>query len=143
LTPEQFRKVEFRDAASLASGTPVSPSNLFMQIDGFQEMDERNIETYLRELAAPCKFCFVSNPVGKYAPELAGVEGIDPEGAAVAMQLGKSRSIVDPWNEESLRTKRSEHADAYRPPGHRLLQVEPSRLRPYYLHAMYAAHDAA
>jgi len=135
LSDELWAKVHFVNAADHASYP--TDCDLFIQIDGFQEMDQETIDWYFQSLVDKSRAFYCCNPVGKYEPHVAGVEGVNPEGLEAALKLGRSRSVVDPWNEASLRAVRPEHVRAYCPTGWHAVKASPSRLRAYYHHVLY------
>jgi putative sugar O-methyltransferase len=109
--------------------------DLVMQIDGFQEMDYSTIDWYFESLVSCGRAFYCSNPVGKYLPQVAGIDSINPDGGA--MLLGRSRSLVDPWDETSLSAARLGHENAYCPAGFVVAESSPSRLRAFYQHVLY------
>ena len=134
--PEQdFAKLKFMtpDAVAVAGHT----IDLLIQIDGFQEMDSKVIDNYYDNLIPRCTWLYLSNPVGKYLPETAGLSGVGPELIETIMTLGRSQFLVDPWDEETLEPARSKHIDAYHPDGFLLSASRSSRLRPFYQHVIY------
>lgn len=139
LEPDLYDKLAFVEAARFRAC--VHEVDLFVQIDGFQEMDVEVIDTYYEALVCQAKRVYICNPVGKYQPEVAGVSGLNPDGYEVARSLGRTRVLVDPWDEISLRLARPQHILNYCPDGYREASSKPSRLRPYYLHALYERDD--
>jgi len=111
--------------------------DLLIQIDGFQEMDNEVIDRFYTYLILLCTWLYLSNPIGKYLPETAGLTGVNPDLVETVMALGRSQSIVDPWDSETLDPVRGQHVDAYRPNGFKSLTSTPSRLRPLYQHVIY------
>jgi hypothetical protein len=110
--------------------------DLLIQIVGFQEMDSEVIDIYYANLISRRTWLYLSNPVGKYLPETAGLSGVGPELIETIMTLGRSQFLVDPWDEETLKPERSKHVDAYHPDGFLLLASRSSRLRPFYQHVI-------
>ena len=98
--------------------------DLLIQIYDFQEIDSEIIENYYPSLIPRCTWLYLSNPVGKYLPN-------------IIMTLRRSQFLVDPWDEETLEPKRSSHVDAYHPDGFLLLAPRHGRLRPFYQHVIY------
>jgi hypothetical protein len=116
-------------------------TDLFIQIDGFQEMSETTISSYFNSLAQNSGHFYTCNPVGKYEAAIAGLLDADLDVVKIAHTLGRSRSFVDPWNETTLISARNEHIENYCPLGYINLLSQPSRLRPYYEHALYTPHS--
>lgn len=130
-----FNKVQFVDASdSCCYPTSV---DLSIQIDGFQEMDATVIASYYDSLVGASQYSYICNPVGKYDPLIAGLTDVDPEIVRIAHGLGRSQSAVDPWDEVSLDEVRRDHLVQYCPLGYQIVSAIPSRLRPFYLHALY------
>ncbi len=135
LPEHDFTKLRFITPDTMASID--HNFDLLIQIDGFQEMDREVIDMFYANLILWCTWLYISNPVGKYLPETAGLSGVDPELTKTIMTLGRSQSMVDPWDDETLEPARSKHVDAYRPDGFKLLATRSSRLRPLYQHVIY------
>lgn len=136
LSVANFRKLEFVDA-SQQDTAPVSSWDLFIQIDGFQEMTEATIAHYYNTLIEKSDAVYVSNPIGKYPPELAGVQGLDLAGYEATRKLGRSTFEIDPWGDVSLSSARAKHNEAYRPRQMKLVDTLASFLRPHFTHALY------
>ena len=66
-----------------------STFDLLIQIYDSQEIDIKIIENYYPSLIPRCTWLYLSNPVGKYLPDL-------------IMTLGRSQFLVDPSDEETL-----------------------------------------
>jgi putative sugar O-methyltransferase len=130
-----YNIISFIDASD--RGNFPRASDLFIQIDGFQEMDETVISSYYESLARNSGIVYICNPIGKYEPSVAGLVDANMEVVKLAHTLGRSRSIVDPWDESQLSQVRNEHIQNYCPDGYINFGAEPSRMRPYYLHALY------
>ena len=135
LPDQDFAKLRFITPDAVASID--HNFDLLIQIDGFQEMDNDVIDRFYANLIPWCTWLYLSNPIGKYLPETAGLTGVNPDLVETVMVLGKSQSIVDPWDSETLDPVRDQHVDAYRPDGFKYLISTPSRLRPLYQHVMY------
>lgn len=135
LPREDFEKLEFLDATRQYPKN--KESDLFIQIDGFQEMKESTIATYYSTFIGATRAAYLCNPIGKYPPRLAGVEGLDEEGYQAARQLGRSTLEIDPWDEVSLSSVRQLHDEVYRPHNFKLIQSAASFLRPLYSHGLY------
>ena len=131
-----FHKIEFVRADDQAAFP--GQVDLFFQIDGLQEMPPDEIDHLYRALVCRAQDVYVCNPIGKYEPEIAGVLGVNPEGRAAAMRMGRCRSLVDPWDEVSLHSARAHFVDAYRPVGYDVVRSTRSRLRPFYQHVLYS-----
>jgi putative sugar O-methyltransferase len=112
-------------------------TDLFIQIDGFQEMSETTILSYFNSLAQNSGSFYTCNPIGKYEAAIAGLLDSDLDVVKIAHTLGRSRGFVDPWNEADLSSARKQHVENYCPRGYINLISEPSRMRPYYEHALY------
>lgn len=135
LPEKDFAKLKFMTPEAMA--VTDYTFDLLIQIDGFQEMDSEVIDIYYANLIPRCTWLYVSNPVGKYLPETAGLSGASPELIETVMTLGRSQLLVDPWDEKTLEPARSKHVDAYHPDGFRLLTSRPSRLRSFYQNVIY------
>lgn len=135
LPRDDFGKLQFVDATRQISGH--CEYDLFIQIDGFQEMEGPIISAYYSEIISASTAAYLCNPIGKYAREVAGVEGLDEDGYKAARKLGRSTLEIDPWSEVSLSAARQIHDEAYRPPDFKLVQSTPSFLRPFYSHGLY------
>ena len=135
LPDQDFAKLRFITPDAVASID--HNFDLLIQIDGFQEMDNDVIDRFYANLIPWCTWLYLSNPIGKYLPETTGLTGVNPDLVETVMVLGKSQSIVDPWDSETLGPVRDHHVDAYRPDGFKYLVSTPSRLRPLYQHVMY------
>lgn len=110
--------------------------DLVMQIDGFQEVDQSTSDWYFESLVPCSRAFYCSNPVGKYLPQVAGIDEINPDGQRDAMLLGRSRTLVDPWDETVLSAARLGHENAYCPAGFVVAKSGPSRLRAFYQHVL-------
>lgn len=139
LPAELLDKCTFVDAADARQVGQVLDGlvDLAIQVDGLQEMPAEVIDAYFDGLFLRSDRCFFSTPIGKYTPESAGLPQVDPRRLQEVMSLGRCRSVVDPWDEESLGEARDECLLNYRPAGAAVVAAEPSRLRPHYLHALY------
>lgn len=135
LPREDFEKLEFLDATRQYANN--KESDLFIQIDGFQEMKESTIATYYSTFIRASRAAYLCNPIGKYPPRWAGVEGLDEEGYQAARQLGRSTLEIDPWDEVSLSSVRPLHDEVYRPHDFKLISSTASFLRPLYSHGLY------
>ena len=135
LTDQEFAKLRFITPDAVASID--HNFDLMIQIDGFQEMGNDVIDRFYANLIPWCTRLYHSNPIGKYLPETAGLTGINPDLVETVMVLGKSQSIVDPWDSKTLDPVRDQHVDAYRPDGFKYLISTPSRLPPLYQHVIY------
>lgn len=135
LAPDEFDKLRFLTPDEISSLE--NCIDLLIQIDGFQEMDNEIINRIYTDLVPLSTWFYSSNPIGKYLPESAGLAGVDPDLVETVMTLGRSKSIVDPWDCETLDPVRGQHADAYRPLDFKTLTSTPSRLRPLYQHVIY------
>ncbi len=113
--------------------------NLLIQIDGFQAMGNEITDRFYANLIPWCTWLYLSNPVGKYLPETAGLSGVNPDLVKTIMTLCRSQSIIDPWDDENLHPARSKHVNAYHPDGFKLLASGTSRLRPLSQHVIYEA----
>ena len=111
--------------------------DLAIQIDGLQEMDESAIDHYYVRIFTQARFVFLSNPVGKYLPQVAGIQGVQPEVIEQALNLGRCRVLLDPWNAMDLEAARPEYREVYTPEGYEILLDEASRLRPLYQHVLF------
>lgn len=141
LPKEIQSKLEFIDVTT----TEVSArdSDLIIQIDGFQEMTREVISDYFEGVVSRSRFAYFCNPMGKYLPNVAGVEGLNPQAFEETRELGRHLAIVDPWNDEDLRRQVRPFSEAYMPSNFFLLDSNSSFLRPYYLHALCANRTKA
>jgi len=134
-------KVEFVDAGDVdelqwptdGNSTP----DLAIQIDGLQEMEKATIDFYYQTIFDNVKYVFLSNPVGKYLPEVAGIDADVSRGIEHVMNLGRCNSLIDPWNSIDLRLAQPQYLELYQPEGHKVLQASSSRIRPLYQHVLY------
>ena len=132
-----FKKIAFLHANQFCPET-AEPSDLAIQIDGFQEFDESQIVSHLKFFGR-CKWGFISTAIGKYHLSTAGVEEADNEAVEAALSLGRCLTIVDPWNIQDLNNYRLAAVEAYRPESMSILRSRPSRLRPLYQLVLYEA----
>jgi hypothetical protein len=134
-----WSKLVFMDAEALEQGRCVFQEgvDLAIQIDGFQEMSPESIDGYFVEIIDHARLVFLSNPVGKYRPEVAGIVDVDPKVLAEVAKLGRCRGLLDPWDARDLAAVRRDYIDAYKPMGFEVVATEPSRLRPFYQHTLY------
>ncbi len=68
---------------------------------------------------------------------LAGPLAADPRGPRNGVLPGRSRSYIDPWDDNSLNSARGKHIEIYTPEGFHVLNSIPSRIRPIYEHTLY------
>lgn len=135
LDASDFKRVNFVHASHFL-GHSRKPSNLAVQIDGFQEFREQDVVDYLAFFSR-CDFAFVSTPIGKYAASKAGLRDMDGDAQQVALQSGRLLSLVDPWDCDDLDRHRSAAVEAYMPADMTVVASEPSHLRPLYQHTLY------
>lgn len=136
-----WSKLVFIDARMLEGGIApyIDHIDLALQIDGFQEMAQSSIDNYYTNLMCHAQLVFLSNPVGKYLPETAGILDVDPAIFSEVSRLGRCCALVDPWDSRDLAHVRQDYIEAYRPSGFDIVASEPSRLRPFYQHVLYRA----
>ena len=134
-----FEKLQFVNAADTGSLFPPDQRlpDLAIQIDGLQEMDESTIDHYFERVFTKAQFVFLSNPVGKYLPQVAGIQGVPPQVIEQVLNLGRCHVVLDPWNATDLEAARPDYLSAYTPEGYDILLDEASRLRPLYQHVLF------
>lgn len=135
LHPIEFEKVTF---LSTEEGLPRNPEwDLAIQIDGLQEMARNDISLYLESLFIHARFVYLCNPVGKYEPDVAGILDPSPIELRAAMTSGLSLQVINPWDDDSIHEAIPAHVLSYCPNNFSPTVTESSRLRPFYLHALY------
>ena len=137
-----FEKLQFVNAEDIGSLFPPDQrlADLAIQIDGLQEMDESTIDHYFERVFTKVRFVFLSNPVGKYLPQAAGIQGVPPQVIEQVLNLGRCHVVLDPWNATDLEAARPAYLSAYTPEGYEILLDEASRLRPLYQHVLFQRH---
>jgi hypothetical protein len=100
-------------------------------------MDQDVIDSLYSTLVPSCKWLYLSNPIGKYLPETAGLTRVDPNLVKTVMALGRSKSVIEPWDSITLDPARSQHIEVYLPHNFDTSATSPSRLRPHYQHVLY------
>lgn len=89
-TPENYKKIKF---IPVSSADYKETSDLIINIDSMQEMDEATVLSYLEDIDIYGKFFYSNNTVGKFDPELCG--WAESEGSRLAMQSGLLRETVN------------------------------------------------
>lgn len=134
-------KVEFVDAAAVEDfqwrSNGNSTPDLAIQIDGLQEMEKSTIDFYYRNIFDKVNYVFFSNPVGKYLPEVAGIDVEVAQGIEHVMELGRCNAVIDPWNSVDVDLAKPYYLESYKPEGHNVSHERASRIRPFYQHVLY------
>jgi hypothetical protein len=142
LSEELFQKIAFVESSSLDysrwSGASDRTPELVIQIDGLQEMEKPQINAYFRDLFDKSNFVYLSNPLGKYLPAVAGMDFVEPEMVSYVHSLGRCLNLLDPWNFEELTSAIQPYIAAYRPERHQRVAGVQSRIRPLYYHILYS-----
>jgi putative sugar O-methyltransferase len=131
LEESQFKKITFTSSIDF---NELSHFDLAVQIDGFQEMSSETINSIYLNFLSVSNYVYLKNPIGKYLPESAGLE---VELLNVPLALGRSLDVLDIWNLSELEDRYIKHLDIYRPEFHQLLNAQPDRLFPHYMHSIY------
>jgi len=139
LPVELWNKVKLATPDSFEHELPIEEYqlDLLMQIDGFQEMLPETIDFYYASLVSKADLVFLSNPIGKYRPETAGIDDVDEEFLAQIVKLGRCHAVIDPWSSKDLSDARDAYLAAYLPEGFQISATSSSRLRPFYQHVVY------
>lgn len=139
--PGHFHKIEFIDATNTGAWQNLS-ADLVINIDSFQEMPPATVRGYLDTLVARCRYFYVKNPVGKYAPQSIGIQ-VDAAKFNDVFSLGLCHDIVDIFDDVALAHARKVYLDTYRPaPSWQLVADQPMSMFPYLQHALYRAGAA-
>lgn len=139
LSTSLFEKLQFMNPGDVNNLFPSGQKipDLAIQIDGLQEMDKSAIDHYYETIFTKARFVFLSNPVGKYLPQVAGIQGVPPQVIEQVLNLGRCHVVLDPWNATDLEAARPDYLSAYTPEGYEILLDEASRLRPLYQHVLF------
>ena len=134
-----FEKLQFADSGDVNNLFPSGQKipDLAIQIDGLQEMDKSAIDHYYETIFTKARFVFLSNPVGKYLPRVAGVQGVPPQVIEQVLNLERYHVVLDPWNATDLESARPDYLRAYTPEGYEIFLDEVSRLGPLYQHVLF------
>ncbi len=133
LSQENFKKLAFLSSENLSN--KYEQFDLSIQIDGFQEMTSETVDRYYEEVIATSKNFFSVNPIGKYLQSTAGIE-VSQE-SKIAMELGRSRDILDIWDVRDMQKIREKHVANYSPILSSVVLSAPSRIFPHYEMTIY------
>ena len=138
VVPMHYHKIRFVDATAEENWNGLT-ADLAINIDSFQEMLPRTIDSYMGRLVSNARLLYVKNPIGKYDPTNVGLADVDPQKVRDVFSLGYCREVIDIFNDVALASARYRYLDAYRPaPNWRVVADRPMELFPYYQHALYA-----
>jgi len=136
LPPDLYKKIKFQEF----NAYQICPYNLEIQIDAFQEMEAGVIDTYYRDIIDLSDNVFIKNPIGKYKPEIAGLDL--PTGTYVPFELGRSKSVLNIWNLDEVNSHINAHNANYAPSFHTLARWELDRLFPHFVLQLYVRNSS-
>jgi len=136
LSVDNFHKIEFVEVEKLPHDH--DEWELGIQIDGLQEMESSTIDFYFEEVFAKSNYFFSCNPIAKYRPRHAGLEDVPIEQLNTVLALGRSKKIVDIWNESELSEVRAKHIENYCPPCFSTVYSHPHKLFPHFEMTLYS-----
>lgn len=117
LTDNEFSKIEFIQIKDYNLLTDI---DLAININSFQEMEEKTIKDYLMFISKNSKYFYSKNTVCKYNPISIDLDIENKEQFNVAKEMGLSRSMIDIFDVEVLEKEKSIHELLYCPSNFRI-----------------------
>ena len=114
LDKEQFEKVHFVTIGDV-DRLGATHFDLCVNIDSFAEMDGETVKSYLTFIDKRCHYFYVKNPVGKYLDKSLDNESQGNEIAALALNTGLLREIIDIHDNRVVAIQADKFVAAYRP----------------------------
>lgn len=138
LNSNEFSKVNFVNALNIKnSSVDLASSDLVINIDSFQEMEEETIKFYFQLIIKNTRYFYTKNAIGKYTPESIGLNKINSKQILDVFTLGLSKNVIDIFDIKQLKVARKKHVKQYCPPDFRPIAQEPLSIFPYYLNVLY------
>jgi putative sugar O-methyltransferase len=130
--PERFSSLEFLSALD---GYSVETTDLFINIDSFQEMEPGTIREYYDNVISRCRNIYIKNPVGKYLPEEFHIH--NSLKSDKPFRLGLCLNSYTVCDQEAHHIMVAEYLKNYSLGGLELIDQRRCALFHYYHHALY------
>ncbi len=141
LDSEQFAKITFVSNTALEADGDLFCGDLAININSMAEMDAEVAQNYLALIDAKCEHFYCKNPVGKYTPDMVGINAPNSEAVTLALKSGLLTTVVDIFNDEAIAAQAPAFLNAYRPSAHWQVRSEACALPwSYYHQALYSKH---
>jgi len=135
LPKEQYEKVVF---VTTNEDFLQTKSDMFINIDSFAEMDKDVVAMYLSLISDKAKYFYCKNPIGKYTPEMVGIESVGKEKLDEVMEYGLCNEVVDIFDNLSMASKIDQYVEVYRPSNaFEVINHYSSEVYAYYHHVLY------
>ena len=112
LSSEDFKKVEFVTNTDYMN---LEDIDLVINIDSFQEIEEKVIKTYLRFISEKSRFFYSKNTVCKYHPSLVDIELVDENQFYATLKMGLCREVIDIFDSSELEIAKKNYIVKYCP----------------------------
>ncbi len=116
-------------------------TDLVINIDSFQEMDEITIKNYIEIISNISRFFYTKNTTCKYDPISINLKNPPNfKQYQYAMKMGLCRNVVDIFDTEKLFDSSKKYVKVYCPKNFRLVKEEPSLVYKQYHSALFSKY---